>query len=104
MSVTHFFQLVRKYYPVSQSSEEAWAGLLKEKSYRKGELLITEDQVPRKFFFIFSGLVYQSYFPPEGEMIIKYFFPENRLAASVSATITCTPSKFAITAIEDTLA
>ncbi|PWV57057.1 Crp/Fnr family transcriptional regulator [Chitinophaga sp. S165] len=102
MSHAQFFQHVRRYYPITTESEQAWAGLLKEKMYRKGELLVTEGQVPRKFAFICSGLAYQSFLPPEGEMIIKYFFPENRLAASVSATMTGTASNFAITAIEHT--
>ncbi len=102
MSHEQFFRQVRTYYPITTESEQAWAGLLKEKTYCKGELLVTEDQIPRKFAFICRGLAYQSYFPPEGEMIIKYFFPENRLAASVIATMTATRSKFAITAIEDT--
>jgi CRP-like cAMP-binding protein len=34
-------------------------------------------------------------------MVIKYFFPENRIAASVSATLLGQPSLFTITAIED---
>ncbi|MBO9632475.1 MAG: Crp/Fnr family transcriptional regulator [Chitinophagaceae bacterium] len=102
MSTTQFFQQVRRYYPITAISEEAWSNLLKEKTYRKGELLVKEGQVPRRFAFVCQGLLYQSYFPPEGEMIIKYFFPENRLAASVTATMTATPSAFAITAIEDT--
>lgn len=102
MSTSQFFKQIRRYYPITAASEQAWTGLLKEKMYRKGELLVTEGQVPRKFAFICRGLAYQSYFPPEGEMIIKYFFPENRLAASVTATMTGTPSKFAIAAIEDT--
>ncbi|MBO9152269.1 Crp/Fnr family transcriptional regulator [Chitinophaga sp. GCM10012297] len=102
MSKTQFFQQIRRYYPVTEASGQAWADLLKEKTYRRGELLVMEGQVPRKFAFICQGLAYQSYLPPEGEMIIKYFFPENRLAASVTATMTGTPSKFAITAIEDT--
>jgi CRP-like cAMP-binding protein len=103
MSNTQFFQQVRRYYPITAASEQAWADLLKEKTYRKGELLVREGQVPRKFSFICRGLTYQSYFPQEGEMIIKYFFPENRLAASVTATMTGAPSQFTITAIEDTL-
>ncbi|WP_346317719.1 Crp/Fnr family transcriptional regulator [Chitinophaga sp. YIM B06452] len=102
MSKAQFFRQVSMYHPLSAASEQAWGELLKEKTYRKGELLVMEGQVPRKFAFICRGLAYQSYLPPEGEMIIKYFFPENRLAASVSATMTGTPSKFAITAIEDT--
>ena len=103
MSKAQFFQQVRTYYPVTEESEQAWSDLLREKTYRKGELLIAEGQVPRKFAFICKGLACQSYLPPEGELIIKYFFPENRLAASVTATMTGTPSRFAISFIEDTV-
>ncbi|QEC40549.1 Crp/Fnr family transcriptional regulator [Pseudobacter ginsenosidimutans] len=103
MSKEQFFFQVRNYYPVTDETEQAWSALLREKMYRKGELFVAEGQVPRKFAFICKGLAYQSYLPPEGEMIIKYFFPENRLAASVSATMTGTPSSFAITFIEDTV-
>ncbi len=103
MSKVQFFQQVRRYYPITAASEQVWAHLLKQKTYHKGELLVTEGEVPRKFAFICSGLAYQSYLPLEGEMVIKYFFPENRLAASVTATMTGTPSKFTIAAIEDTI-
>lgn len=103
MSKAQFFDQVYKYHPITAAAEAAWASLLKERAYRKGELLIGEGEVPRKFAFICRGLAYQSYFPPAGEMIIKYFFPENRLAASVSATMTSTPSKFSIVCIEDTI-
>jgi CRP-like cAMP-binding protein len=103
MSHAQFFEQIRRYYPITVASEQAWAALLTQKMYRKGELLVTEGQIPRKFAFICRGLAYQSYFPPNGEMIIKYFFPENRLAGSVSATMAASPSKFTITAIEDSI-
>ncbi len=103
MNKARFFDLVRSYYPISPESEQAWSDLLKEKTYRKGEQFVTEGEVPRKFAFICRGLAYQSYFPPEGEVIIKYFFPENRFAASVAATMTGTPSQFTIAFIEDTV-
>lgn len=35
-------------------------------------------------------------------MVIKYFFPEERIAGSVSAALLQKPSDFAITALEDT--
>ena len=102
MSKELFFQQIRRYYPVSQAAESAWGPLLRAKTYEKGEYLIKEGQIPHKVSFICKGLAYQSYFPDDGEMIIKYFFSENRLAASVIATMTRTPSRFAIMAIEET--
>lgn len=103
MSKAQFFQQVRRYYAISAAAEQAWADLLREKMYSKGELIVAEGQVPRKFSFICRGLAYQFYYPSAGEMIIKYFFPENRFAASVTATMTGTPSNLGIMAIEDTL-
>jgi len=102
MSREIFFQQIRQYYPITEATESAWSALLRQKTYAKGEYLVKEGQVPGKVSFICRGLAYQSYFPDEGEMIIKYFFPENRLAASVTATMTRTPSRFSIVAIEET--
>lgn len=98
-----FFQQIRKYYPITEAAESAWGALLRAKTYGKGEYLINEGQIPGKVSFICQGLAYQSYFPDEGEMIIKYFFPENRIAASVIATMTRTPSRFSIVAMEETV-
>ncbi|KAA0992111.1 Crp/Fnr family transcriptional regulator [Dyadobacter aurulentus] len=102
MSKELFFQQIRRYYPVSQAAESAWGALLRAKTYEKGGYLIKEGQIPDKVSFICKGLAYQSYFPDDGEMIIKYFFPENRLAASVIATMTRMPSRFSIVAMEET--
>ncbi|HEU4554281.1 MAG TPA: cyclic nucleotide-binding domain-containing protein [Chitinophaga sp.] len=98
-----FFHQIRKYYPIAEATASAWSTLLQPKTYGKGEYLVKEGEVPNKIAFICQGLAYQSYLPDEGEMIIKYFFPENRLAASVTATMTRTPSHFSIVAIEETV-
>jgi len=103
MSKEFFFQQIRKYHPISGEAEAAWDALLHRRMYAKGDYLIKEGQVPNKVSFICKGLAYQSYFPDEGEMIIKYFFPENRLAASIVATMTQTPSRFSIVAVEETV-
>lgn len=103
MSKEVFFQRMRGYSAISEAAESAWGALLRTRTYDKGEYLIQEGQVPRKVSFICRGLAYQSFFPDDGEMIIKYFFPENRLAASVTATMTQTPSRFSIIAIEETV-
>lgn len=103
MSKELFFEQIRKYYPVADATACAWGALLRAKTYGKGEYLVKEGQVPDKVSFICRGLAYQCYFPDDGEMIIKYFFPENRLAASVTATMTRTPSRFSIVTIEETV-
>jgi len=100
MDTELFFQKIRSYYPISQEAEAAWAALLREKSYHKGENFINEGQIPRKVAFVAHGLFSQYYASEKGETVIKYFFPEGRLAASVTAMLTEKPSLFTITAIE----
>lgn len=102
MSTASFFQKIRTYHDLSPEAELAWTKLLRPKTYKKGEHFINEGQQPRKVAFVVQGLFSQYYPAVNGDLIIKYFFPEGRLAASVSAMLSHTPSLFTITAIEDT--
>jgi CRP-like cAMP-binding protein len=102
MNTAPFFQKIRTYHAISEEAELAWAKLLREKHYKKGEHFTTEGQKPRKVAFVVKGLFSQYYPAENGDTIIKYFFPEGRLAASVSAMLSHAPSLFTIMAIEDT--
>jgi CRP-like cAMP-binding protein len=102
MSTASFFQKIRTYHDLSEDAELAWTKLLRPKIYKKAEDFINEGQHPRKVAFVIRGLFSQYYPAANGDLIIKYFFPEGRLAASVSAMLSHTPSLFTITAIEDT--
>lgn len=101
MSAEAFFTKIRTYVDLPISAEQAWASLLKEKHYSKDEPFIRAGDVPTTFAFVADGLLCQHYVGREGDMVIKYFFPENRIAASVSATLLGEPSLFSITALED---
>jgi CRP-like cAMP-binding protein len=101
MTTEAFFNKIRTYADLSVVSEKAWARLLRRKQYRRDEHFISEGDVPKAYAFVVEGLFYQHYTGPDGNTVIKYFFPENRIAASVSATLLGEPSRFSITAIED---
>lgn len=101
MSTAAFFKKIRTYHDISEEAEIAWTKLLRLKTYKKGENFINEGQKPRKIAFVAEGLFSQYYTADNGDIIIKYFFPEGRLAASVSAMLNNTPSIFTISAIED---
>jgi CRP-like cAMP-binding protein len=103
MSTASFFQKIRSYHDLSEEAELAWTKLLRRKVYKKGVHFINEGQQPRRVAFVIEGLFSQYYPAPTGDLIIKYFFPEGRLAASVSAMLSHRPSLFTITAIEDTM-
>ena len=101
MSTAAFFTKIRTYADLSAEAEAAWSSLLRPRRYGKEESFIRAGDVPTTYAFVVEGLLCQHYVGRDGGMIIKYFFPENRIAASVSATLLGEPSLFTITAIED---
>ena len=102
MNTDSFFQKIRTYHSISKEAELAWTKVLQEKNYRKGDHFVVEGQHSTKIAFVTKGLFSQYYTSENGDSVIKYFFPELRLAASVTAVLTRTPSIFTITALEDT--
>jgi CRP-like cAMP-binding protein len=98
-----FFAKVRTYADLSDEAEQAWTALLRRRQYSRDESFIRAGDIPTAYAFIVEGLLYQHHVGPDGDMVIKYFFPENRIAASVSATLLGEPSRFTITAIEDSI-
>lgn len=101
MTTTAFFAKIRGYAALSDEAERAWASLLRPRYYAKDDVVIQAGDVPTTYAFVVQGLLGQHYVGPDGNLIFKYFFPENRIAASVSATLLREPSQFTITAIED---
>jgi CRP-like cAMP-binding protein len=97
-----FFDKIRTYTGLSEEAENAWQNLLTEKTYPRGDNFVNIGQTPKKVAFVVKGLFSQGYINDEGETIIKYFFPEGRIAGSIPATLTQSESLFAITALEET--
>jgi CRP-like cAMP-binding protein len=102
MTTDQFFQKIRTYTDLTEEAESAWQNLLKEKTYRKGDNFISIGHIPKKVAFVTKGLFSQYYIKDNGEAIIKYFFPEGRIAGSIPATLKQSESLFEITAIEET--
>ncbi len=102
MNTDIFFQKIRTYHNISEQAELAWANLLIERKYKKGDNLLDIGQLPKKVAFVDRGLLSQNFIDDDGSVVIKYFFPEQRMAASLSAMLANKPSLFYITAIEDT--
>jgi CRP-like cAMP-binding protein len=102
MNSSQFFRKVSIYSELSEASKRSWQDLLREESYKKGEHFVALGQIPTKVGFVSRGLFSQNHISESGEMTIKYFFPEERFAASVGAMLTGTPSAFEIVALENT--
>ena len=97
-----FFQKIRTYHNISKPAELAWENLLQLKMYKKNQEFVSLGKHPTKICFVVSGLFSQNFIAEDGGVVIKYFFPEHRMAASLSAMLANKPSIFYITAIEDT--
>jgi CRP-like cAMP-binding protein len=102
MHIEAFFQKVRSYGNLSGEAESDWTSLLQEKIYPKDSDFLQIGQVPQKVAFVVKGLFAQYYISAEGDSVIKYFFPEGRIAGSIPATLNKTESAYSITALEDT--
>ncbi len=100
MSNELFFKKIRTYHNISKEAESAWEKLLRPKAFKRGEYFVSEGQHPKEVGFVVKGLFSQSYTSESGDHVIKVFFPEQRLAASVSAMLSNSPSPYTITAIE----
>jgi len=102
MNTDIFFQKIRTYHSISEQAALAWKSLLQVKKYNKNDNFISLGQHPKKVGFVVKGLFSQNAILEDGSVVIKYFFPEHRFAASLVAMLTNKPSDFYITAIEDT--
>lgn len=102
MNTDIFFQKIRTYTHLTTESRDAWADILREKKYDKGDYFLRVGQIPRRVAFVCKGLFSQYYLTDGGDLVIKYFFPEGRIAGSIPATLTNSKSAFAIEAIEQT--
>ncbi len=103
MSNEVFFRKIRAYSKLSERAESDWADLLEKKHYRKDSNFIAEGQIPRKAAFVLKGIFSQHYTACDGSSVIKYFFPEQRIAGSVSAMLLGESSAFTITALESSV-
>jgi CRP-like cAMP-binding protein len=102
MTTEPFFKKIKTYTDLTKEAEDAWRSLLKEKTYSKGDNFISIGQIPKKVAYVTKGLFSQYYINDGGETIIKYFFPESRIAGSIPAILTQSESLFDITALEET--
>lgn len=102
MATEQFFKKIKTYTDLSEEAKIAWQSLLVEKTYEKGDHFIRIGQTPQRVAYVVKGLFAQYYFNDNGETVIKYFFPEGRIAGSIPATLTHSESLFDIIALEET--
>lgn len=97
-----FWQYINTYAPISEESQAVWQQLLQVKTIPKHDYFETEGTIPKRVAFVKKGLFSYFYTAPDGNTVIKRFFPENTLVASTSAFLLQEPSLFTIQALEET--
>jgi len=95
-----FWKKVSTYGKLSEECREAWEGILRQRTYDRGDFFLQEGQVPRTVAFVSKGLFSQYFSADNGDTVIKRFFPENYFVASTSALLMNAPSMFTIKALE----
>lgn len=90
------------YGTLSEGAMDDMTRLLRPRSYLKGEYFLQEGQMAKNVGFVVKGLFSQYYTSPDGDVVIKRFFPESFFVGSLPAMLTHAPSMFAIRALEPT--
>lgn len=101
MDAEQLFSKVQTYVALSQESVASWRRLLRLELYKKGECFLEMGQVPARVGFVLEGLFSQEYISESGDVIIKYFFPEGRFAASVGSMLRGIRSDCSVVALEN---
>jgi CRP-like cAMP-binding protein len=88
--------------PISQKDLDQLDALITYRKLKKGELLLTENQVCNEIFFIKKGILRSYFFNHQGDEITNCFAFENEFMASFSSFITQDIAQENIQALADT--
>jgi CRP-like cAMP-binding protein len=99
-SLSRFRKTLESFTPFSDDDFAAIAGMMHEKQFDKGEVLIREGQVCKEFYYILTGCL-RSFSLEEGrEVNVKFFF-EDEFACDFESMRHETISQFYLVAMED---
>lgn len=97
---TQLRQTIEKFATVADDSFDALCLLCNERAIEKEEYLLRLGQIPKTLLFVSQGILISEYAPGDGNIHIKNFFLKGNFAASTSAVIQQSPSRFALKCIE----
>jgi CRP-like cAMP-binding protein len=86
--------------PLSTETTEALDAIIKNKQYKKGELLVRIGQVPEHFYFICKGLA-RVYYVRNDQEVTDYFAIDNQFIGALPALFTQQSSHKAIETLEE---
>lgn len=96
-----FVNFCNQLAPLTDTAINDLEAVLKNKSYKKGDLIQRQDTRCRNLFFIESGLV-KMYCYTDGKEFIMNFFKEGNMFTVLDSFPYQTPSKYNVITLEDT--
>lgn len=94
---------LRKYTDMPDEALLEVIGKIPIKAFAKGTALLTQGDVPKQCFFVFSGLIRQYTVDENGNETSVNFFTEQQTAAVFSAMQSDEPSMYSLECLEDSV-
>lgn len=95
-----FLFAFNRFSPLLANAADDLSGCLTTRPFDKGQLLLKEQEICRKLYFINHGLVKTYFSTPEKDFIMR-FFPENSLFTVLDSFTTQQPSTYGVMALEN---
>lgn len=98
-------EFIAKFFP-SPPDEENLEKILCHvifKNYSAGTILLTAGTIPSKLFLVVKGCLRVYFIKDNGDEITAQFFVEDQVVSSFESTMTGTPSRLYIDAVEDSI-
>jgi CRP-like cAMP-binding protein len=99
--MTEIIQYTNRVAPLDKLATDDFLNAFETKHFKKGDFILKADKVSKHYYFIVKGLT-KSHFDKEDKEFIMTFFKENMMFTEISSYITQRPSKYMLTALEDT--
>lgn len=91
---------INKFTHLNHNEISDLKNITKSKNYKKGETILTVNQVNKKLYLINEGLIKVSFYK-EGKEFIMKFFHEHEFCAVLDSLTTNEPSNYTIKALTD---
>lgn len=99
-ALTRFRKKMESLAPISDDDFSHLAGIIHEKHFNKGEVILREGQVCKCYYFILSGCIRSFGLEHGREVNVKFFFEDDTACDFISFREE-KPSKFHMVAMED---
>ncbi len=92
-------ELARKYSTMTHDELDILEGILIQRKYSKGDMILEEGEVCRHIYYIDKGLVRQFYFK-KGKEVTEHFGVDNTIVMCIESLFREEPSKLQVEALE----